>query len=47
MTEMMTDYRLRTATNEDYDFLCCLHVATMKGPVSQTWGWDDDFQEEC
>ena len=35
----------RQATEEDFDFLYTMHVATMKEYVDQTWGWDDAFQE--
>jgi len=35
----------RQATEEDFDFLYAMHVATMKDYVDQIWGWDDAFQE--
>ena len=38
-------YRLRPATAGDFAFLRALHVATLKGYVAQTWGWDDIDQE--
>jgi ribosomal protein S18 acetylase RimI-like enzyme len=38
------DYRLRTASDDDYDFLYALHVATIRPAVEATWGWDDAFQ---
>ena len=37
--------RMRPATQNDFDFLYALHVATMKDYVDQTWGWNDAFQE--
>ena len=35
----------RQATEEDFDFLYAMHIATMKDYVNQIWGWDDAFQE--
>jgi len=35
----------RQATEEDFDFLFAMHIATMKDYVDQIWGWDDAFQE--
>ena len=35
----------RQATEEDFDFLYAMHIATMKDYVDQTWGWDNAFQE--
>ena len=35
----------RQATEEDFDFLFAMHIATMKVYVDQIWGWDDAFQE--
>jgi len=35
---------LRPATEDDYDFLWCLHRATMRLYVEKTWGWDEDWQ---
>jgi len=35
----------RHATNDDFDFLYAMHVATMRDYVDQTWGWNDEFQE--
>jgi len=37
-------YRLRPATQEDFDFLYQLHVLTMKEYVELTWGWDEAVQ---
>lgn len=37
-------YRLRPATAGDFAFLHVLHVVTLKGYVTQTWGWDDAAQ---
>ncbi|HEY5730848.1 MAG TPA: GNAT family N-acetyltransferase [Anaerolineales bacterium] len=36
---------IRQATDEDFDFLYAMHIATMKDYVDQIWGWDDAFQE--
>lgn len=36
----------RPTKEQDYDFLYKLHVATMKEYVAQTWGWDENFQQE-
>ncbi len=44
-TRLAPAYTLRPATAEDYAFLYDLHVATMKGYVAQTWGWDDAVQQ--
>ncbi len=38
-------YELRQATEDDFDFLYRLHVATMKEYVAAVYGWDDAFQE--
>lgn len=38
-------YTLRQATDDDFDFLYHLHVATMKEYVEAVYGWDDAFQE--
>ena len=38
-------YRVRPASDEDFDFLYGLHVAAMKEAVSRVWGWDDAVQE--
>ena len=35
----------RPATVADYDFLYGLHKAAMKTAVSQTWGWDEAWQQ--
>jgi len=35
----------RQATEEDFDFLYAMHIATMKDYVDQIWGWDDAYQE--
>ena len=43
--QSIEEIRFRPATASDVDFLYALHVATMKGYVDQTWGWDDAFQE--
>ncbi len=37
-------YRLRPATAGDFAFLHVLHVVTLKGYVTQTWGWGDAAQ---
>ena len=42
----MLDYRLRQATDADYDFLYRLHVAAMRDLVTQVWGWEDARQEQ-
>lgn len=39
-------YVLRPATDDDYDFLYELHVASIRPSVEATWGWDDAFQAE-
>ena len=39
-------YRLRQATDDDFDFLYHLHVATVKEYVAAVYGWDDTFQEK-
>lgn len=36
----------RQARKEDYEFLWNLHKTTMKSYVDETWGWDEEFQEE-
>jgi len=41
----MLDYRLRQATDADYDFLYRLHVAAMRDLVTHVWGWEDARQE--
>lgn len=42
---MRFDYTLRQATEDDYDFLYALHVATIREAVEATWGrWDEAFQ---
>lgn len=42
---MRSDYTLRQATEDDYDFLYALHVATIREAVEATWGrWDEGFQ---
>ncbi len=41
----MPAYTLRSATQDDYDFLYRLHVAAMKYLVAQVWGWEDAWQE--
>lgn len=38
------EYRLRQATEQDYDFLYALHVATIRDAVEATWGWDEEYQ---
>lgn len=35
----------RSATEEDYDFLYNLTVATMKEYVTAIWGWDENWQQ--
>jgi GNAT superfamily N-acetyltransferase len=39
-------YELRSACQDDYDFLYRLLVQTMKLYVEQTWGWDEAYQQE-
>ena len=39
-------YELRPATQNDYDFMYGLLVATMKEYVDQTWGWEEPYQQE-
>lgn len=36
----------RPASDDDYDALYALHVATMKDYVAATYGWDDDVQRQ-
>jgi hypothetical protein len=38
-------YQLRPAIENDRCFLWDLLVATMKGYVTQTWGWDEEYQQ--
>jgi ribosomal protein S18 acetylase RimI-like enzyme len=40
----LLNYQLRPATDDDYDFLYHLHVATIQPYVAATWGWDDTIQ---
>jgi ribosomal protein S18 acetylase RimI-like enzyme len=35
----------RPATSADYEFLYNLHKAAMQTAVSQTWGWDEAWQQ--
>lgn len=39
-------YELRQATEDDFDFLYRLHVATMREHVAAVYGWDEAFQEK-
>lgn len=41
---MQPTYTLRPATQNDYNFLYQLHVATIRDAVEATWGWDEEFQ---
>jgi ribosomal protein S18 acetylase RimI-like enzyme len=43
---MHQPYSLRPATDNDYEFLYQLHLATIKPAVEATWGWDEIFQQE-
>lgn len=43
---MSSMYTLRPATDDDYNFLYELHVASIRPSVEATWGWDDAFQAE-
>ncbi|MDT8306765.1 MAG: N-acetyltransferase [Anaerolineae bacterium] len=43
---MSHPYTLRVATEDDYDFLYALHVATIRAAVEATWGWDEAFQAQ-
>lgn len=40
------NYQLRPSTDDDYDFLFNLHVATIKPYVEATWGWNDAVQAD-
>jgi ribosomal protein S18 acetylase RimI-like enzyme len=44
--KILTDIKLRPATNEDYDFLFSLHRETLKDYVDATWGWEENWQQE-
>jgi ribosomal protein S18 acetylase RimI-like enzyme len=39
-------FTLRQADEVDRDFLWHAHKAAMKGYVSQTWGWDEAWQQQ-
>lgn len=39
-------YRLRQATEDDFDFLFSLHRDSMRVYVEPIWGWHEDWQEE-
>jgi ribosomal protein S18 acetylase RimI-like enzyme len=39
-------YRVRPASDGDFDFLYDLHEVTMRLHVQAIWGWDDAFQRE-
>ena len=39
-------YTLRSATNDDYEFLYQLHRATMKAYIEVIWGWEESWQRE-
>lgn len=43
---MSSRYTLRSAMDDDYDFLYELHIASIRPSVEATWGWDDAFQAE-
>jgi ribosomal protein S18 acetylase RimI-like enzyme len=45
MGTVLSSIDFRRATENDFDFLYALHVATMKEYVDKTWGWNDVFQE--
>jgi ribosomal protein S18 acetylase RimI-like enzyme len=34
-------YTLRSATDEDYDFLYQLFITTMRSSITQVWGWEE------
>ena len=42
----MPKYSLRQTTVEDYDFLYRLHAATIREYVEETWGWQEEWQQE-
>jgi ribosomal protein S18 acetylase RimI-like enzyme len=44
--ETLPEIRQRPADGDDMAFLWDLHVATMRGYVERTWGWDETFQRE-
>lgn len=39
-------YRLRQATEDDFDFLFSLHRDSMRVYIEPIWGWHEDWQEE-
>lgn len=39
-------YKLRLATNQDFEFLRRLHRETLKPYVTELWGWDEARQEK-
>lgn len=43
---MTVRYAFRRANKTDYGFLWMLHLATMREYIAQTWGWDQEAQEE-
>jgi ribosomal protein S18 acetylase RimI-like enzyme len=41
---MREDLRLREATPDDREFLYNLHCASLKDYITETWGWDEEWQ---
>lgn len=39
-------FGLRKINDEDFEFLWQLHNAALKEYVTQTWGWDEDWQRK-
>ena len=39
-------YSLRPAAQDDFEFLYCLHVITMREYIETTWGWQEAWQQE-
>ena len=39
-------YKLRPATQSDYEFLYQLHRLTMKEYIEETWGWEESWQRD-
>lgn len=46
MEEKIDKITFRPIKPIDYDFLWRLHNASMKKYVSETWGWNEDWQKE-
>ena len=44
--ETLPEIGQRPADGDDVAFLWELHVATMRGYVERTWGWDEPFQRD-